>query len=156
MPQRLSRTTINFTPNLRPDGLTSSIIESSVRSRSVADPDNQRTDFSMFGGRFGAPFDLGSKARRISSYCGCFLLHYLGAVANPKRSTQTGIRRTWNWRSSIARKVCPDLIRKGNTSRLLAGIDATRVNFGGFAGRSVILTASVSPDDTCAAWFETT
>jgi len=52
-------------------------------------------------------------------YCGPFLLHYLAGVAYLELSIQTCIRRIWNRWSSIARKVCPDLIRKGNASRLL-------------------------------------
>lgn len=38
---------------------------------------------------------------------GSFFLHYLGAVAYPKRSVQTGTSlRIWNRRSSMARGKC--------------------------------------------------
>jgi hypothetical protein len=53
----------------------------------------------------------------VSPNSGFFLLHIAVCCARTLTGVfKTGVRRTWNLRSSMARKVCPNLIRKGNTS----------------------------------------
>lgn len=51
-----------------------------------------------------------------------------------------------------ARKVCPDLTRKGNTSQSLDRYHATPVNSEILLGKAATLTACVLRDDTSATW----
>ena len=144
MPQRLSRTTVNFTPNLLP-GLTSSIIESSVRSRSVADPDNERTHFSMFGRRFRAPFLTGRRRdafRLIAVVSFCITSVRLRTLSGVLKlvSAEFGTGgRPWPG------KCVPISFERETHHDCWTGIDAIPVNFGDFAGRSCDLDSFCTP-----------
>ena len=65
------------------------------------------------------------------------LPHYLAGVAYLERSIQTGIRRIWNRRSSIARGKCiPISFERQTRHDCWTGTDATPVNLGDFPERS--------------------
>ena len=64
------------------------MIESSARSRSVANPDNERTHFSMFGRRFVRHLTSGRRRDAFRLIAVLSFCIYLGAVAHLKRSIQ--------------------------------------------------------------------
>ena len=147
MPQRLSRTTVNFTPSLRP-GLSSSIIESSVRSRSVADPDNEQAHFSMFGRRFVRHFTSGRRRdafRPIAVVPFCITSVRLRTLAEHSNWYSPNLEPSVvHGPESVSRSHS-----KGNTSRLLDGRRRKHESTSEILlGEAATLTASVLPDDT--------
>ena len=107
-----------------------------VRSRSVADPDNQQRHFSMFGRHFRAPFLTGRRRdafRLIAVVSFCITSLRLRTLSGVFKLLSTKVRtggRPWPG------KCVPISFERETHHDCWTGIDATPVKLGDFAGRS--------------------